>query len=248
MIRIENISKIFGGKTVLSNLSLNFESGQTHVLLGASGSGKTTLLRIIMGVLEAKSGTVWIGDSKMDPDSQRTLAQKMGYVIQDGGLFPHLTVFENVSLVAKTLKWNSEKIRSRVEALLETVGLEKTLLPLYPRQLSGGQKQRVAVMRAAFLNPEVMLLDEPLGALDPITRERLQIELKSMFSKLAKLVILVTHDISEAAFFGDTITLLYQGKVLQRGKLGTFLEKPEHPYVTEFFQAQKNLMHLDKLI
>lgn len=242
MIRIEKVSKSFGDLRILNEIDLRLADGKTHVLLGASGSGKSTLLRMVMGLTHADQGKIWIGDVEMGPSSQKSLALKIGYVLQDGGLFPHLNAQDNTSLVARTLAWPKEKISERMDELLEIVGLDRSVLARFPAQLSGGQRQRLGVMRAAFLDPQVMLLDEPLGALDPIVRSHLQKELKATFAKLKKLVLIVTHDIAEAAFFGDTVTLLHEGRVLQHGSFMDLVERPANPYVTEFMQAQRSVL------
>jgi osmoprotectant transport system ATP-binding protein len=245
MIQLENVSKSFHDKVVLRNISVDLSSMQTHVLLGESGSGKSTILKIIMGLVWPDAGRVVINGEVMQSHAQQHLAQKIGYVLQDGGLFPHLTVESNVSLIARTSNWSFDKVQSRIHELLSLVNLQPSILKQWPRQLSGGEKQRVAVMRAAFLDPPVILLDEPLGALDPLIRSSLQVELKNIFNKLNKLVVMVTHDIAEAAFFGHTITLLRHGVVLQHGSFKDLLNQPRHPYVKEFIQAQRTLHSLD---
>lgn len=242
MIRIEKVSKSFGEQRILHEIELRLADEKTHVLLGASGSGKSTLLRMVMGLIHADQGKIWVGDIEMEPTSRKNLSRRIGYVLQDGGLFPHLSAADNVALVANTLGWSKEKIAARMNELLDIVGLDRSLLSRFPGQLSGGQRQRIGVMRAAFLDPQVMLLDEPLGALDPIVRSHLQQELKTTFAKLRKLVLIVTHDIAEAAFFGDTVTLLHQGRVLQHGSFSDLVEKPAHPYVTEFIRAQRSVL------
>lgn len=241
MIEVDAVSKFYDGKCVLQDLHLVFKPGRTHVLLGESGSGKSTLLRMIMGLIYPDRGLIRIDGEAMSPLTRRPLAKKIGYVIQDGGLFPHLTIRDNISLVARALRWKPTDVEARLSELAEVVRLDSHIFDRYPLQLSGGQRQRAGLMRALFLNPEILLLDEPLGALDPIVRSQLQSELRDIFSKLHKLVLLVTHDLSEAAFFGDTVTLLCEGKVLQNGSFRDLDLHPAHPYVTEFFQAQRIL-------
>ncbi len=175
----------------------------------------------------------------MDRSHQLELAQQVGYVIQDGGLFPHLTAGENVTLAARVAKWESARVMSRLSELSSLIGLEPSLLMRYPKQLSGGQRQRVGVMRALMLDPAYLLLDEPLEALDPIARSNLQGELKRIFGILGKTVVLVTHNINEAAFFGHTVTLIHRGKIEQHGDFSDLARNPATPFITEFLNAQK---------
>jgi osmoprotectant transport system ATP-binding protein len=225
-VQLENVTKSFGDKKALDHVTLGIPSARTHVLLGSSGSGKSTIVRILIGVLQADSGQV-------------TINGDIGYVPQDGGLFPHLTARENVVLVAKTLGWSKEKIASRVEELQALVSLEPSLLARYPRELSGGQRQRVSLMRAAFLDPALLILDEPLGALDPIIRSEVQNELKTIFNSLHKTVLMVTHDIEEARFFGHELTLLREGRIVQTGSFEELRDTPADSFVTRFIQAQR---------
>jgi osmoprotectant transport system ATP-binding protein len=239
MINVNHVSKRFSGKEVLTDIHIQFKEEQTHVILGSSGCGKSTLLRILMGLTAPSTGTIEIQGEVMSPATQRAVVRKIGYVVQDGGLFPHLTAAENSTLVAKTLSWSKEKIETRLKELANLVEFECALLSRYPKELSGGQRQRVGLMRALFLNPSVLLLDEPLGALDPIVRATLQHQLKAVFNQLKKTVLIVTHDIGEAAYFGHTITLMNEGKIVQHG---TFQELAQHPataFVSEFINAQK---------
>jgi osmoprotectant transport system ATP-binding protein len=177
--------------------------------------------------------------------TQRILARKLGYVIQDGGLFPHLSAQNNITLVATTLGWGKKELQTRLQELLSLVSLGQAILGKFPHELSGGQKQRVGLMRALFLDPPLMLLDEPLGALDPINRSDLQNELKKIFNDLKKTVILVTHDMAEAAFLGDSITLFKKGHIVQHGRFEDLLESPASRYVTQFVNAQKTLSALE---
>ncbi|MCB0403992.1 MAG: ATP-binding cassette domain-containing protein [Bdellovibrionales bacterium] len=239
MISIQNVSKSFGTKKVLDGISLEFQGGRTHVLLGSSGCGKSTLLRILMGLIPSDSGVVRIGSLEVSTEKHFEVARLAGYVIQEGGLFPHLTAADNVSLVAKLRGWPTKKIEQRLETLSALVQLDTTLLRRFPKQISGGQRQRVALMRALMLDPSFLLMDEPLGALDPIIRSELQQQLKSIFRKLGKTVIIVTHDVGEAAYLGDSITLLRKGKVIQHGTFGEFNDEPKDPFVSRFINAQR---------
>ena len=168
------------------------------------------------------------------------IRRKIGYVIQEGGLFPHLTALQNISLVAEYLEWNSDKIKARIKDLTELTHFPDDALERFPLQLSGGQRQRVGLMRALMLDPEMLLMDEPLGALDPMIRADLQEELKEIFRNLGKAVLLVTHDINEAGFFADEILLMRDGKVLQQGSIKELLNNPVDDFVKKFINAQRN--------
>ena len=241
MLTLQNIYKTFEGKPVLSDVNLIVPKGATHALIGSSGSGKTTLLRITLGLIPFDKGYVKINEQALLSFSPVEWADRIGYVPQDGGLFPHISAFENVSLIAKLRGWKKQKIESRVEELRKLVGLEAQLLAQFPFELSGGQQQRVAIMRAAMMDPAVMLLDEPMAALDPLIRRSLQQELKSIFQRLDKTVLLVTHDLGEAVFLAEQITLLHEGKVIQTGMYRDLLKNPADPFVTAFINAQRTL-------
>ena len=240
MITLTEVSKSFGEKQVLHPTTIEFDKSQTAVLLGTSGCGKSTLLRLMIGLIAPNQGTIKIDGTQLTPNNVETIRHRIGYMIQDGGLFPHLTVAGNVGLLARHLGWKQEKIDSRLKELLELVHLTSDTLDRYPRQISGGQRQRVALMRALFLDPDVLLLDEPMGALDPIIRAGLQSELRDIFRSLGKTVILVTHDIGEAAFLGDRISILSAGRILQTGTFDDLLHRPVDPFVTDFINAQRS--------
>lgn len=244
-IILKEITKKFGQKTILKSVNLHLEEGKTHVLLGSSGCGKSTLMRIISGVIQPDEGEVWLNQQLMTPSTQRSLVRQIGYVVQEGGLFPHLTSEENVRILAKTFGFSAEQTNEKLNQLAELVGLSKAVLSRYPKELSGGQRQRVSIMRACFHDPAIMLLDEPLGALDPIIRAELQSELKRIFKQLRKTVVLVTHDIGEAAYFGDTVTLFRQGKIVQHGAFVDLLNQPKEEFVTQFINAQKTLHDME---
>lgn len=245
MIHVENVSKSYRGKQVLAPVTLTVEAGDTHVLVGQSGSGKSTLLRLIMGLIPPDQGTVRINGETLTVDNARRLRHSIGYVIQDGGLFPHLTGAENVTLLARHLGWDAKRVGIRLDELAELVHFPKDGLERYPLQLSGGQRQRVGVMRALMLDPPVLLMDEPLGALDPLIRARLQSDLKEIFERLRKTVVIVTHDISEAAYLGDRISVMRDGHILQTGTLAELLHTPADPYVSEFISAQRPRVGLE---
>jgi osmoprotectant transport system ATP-binding protein len=239
MIRIQNVSKSYGSRSVLKEVSYDFMPGRTYAVLGSSGSGKSTLLRIILGLVQPDSGNVWIGDLPMSTRSRPELVRNLGYVIQEGGLFPHLTCRENISLVARILKWPKEKTRARVRELCQLIELQEAALDRYPRELSGGQRQRVGLARALILDPPILILDEPLGALDPLIRSSLQKQLRELFRNLNKTVLIVTHDLAEAAYLGDNIVLLNEGHIAQSGSFSDLEAKPNSSFVTEFINAQR---------
>ncbi len=239
MIALENVSKRYSQSVALAPLSFAFRPQATSVLIGPSGCGKSTVLRMLAGLVLPDSGRVIVNDVELTNANLSGLRQQMGYVIQDGGLFPHLTARDNVTLLARHLRRDNDSINQRLTQLSDLVRLPSALLERYPRQLSGGQRQRVALMRALMLDPPLLLLDEPLGALDPITRYALQGELKSIFSQLKKTVVLVTHDLHEAAYFADQIVLMRDGQVIQTGAIDDFQKRPVVPFVTEFVTAQR---------
>jgi len=247
MIVLSQVCKQFQDRPVLREVSLTLPGAQTHVLLGASGCGKTTLLRLIAGTIAPDSGTVAIDRTPVVVADPCPLAMRVGYMTQEGGLFPHLTAKQNVTLMAQVRGVPHTEQQERLTELSTLVGLGKDLLSRYPSQLSGGQRQRVALIRALFQKPQYLLLDEPMAALDPIMRRELQTTLKEIFGMLQTTVILVTHDVGEAAFFGDSITLLHQGLVLQHGRFSDLVRSPHHPHVTEFLQAQRPVPQLGVL-
>jgi osmoprotectant transport system ATP-binding protein len=240
-IVLEAVRKSYGSRVALEVSRLEVAAHTCLALIGPSGCGKSTLLRLVVGLLAPDTGRILVGGTPMEPATRRGLRLRMGYVIQEGGLFPHLTAAENVAVVARDQGWDGNRIRSRLADLAELVRLEPELLDRYPAQLSGGQRQRVGLMRALMLDPDVLLMDEPLGALDPMVRSRLQEDLRAAFARLAKTVLLVTHDMAEAAFLGDELVLLRDGRIVQRGHARDLLERPAEPFVTEFVRAQRPL-------
>ncbi|MFQ5504452.1 MAG: ATP-binding cassette domain-containing protein [Planctomycetota bacterium] len=238
MFELLGVTKDFGATQVLASITLRTEACATTVLIGPSGCGKSTLLRLMIGLVLPDRGELRFADQKLDPARILRLRQRMGYVIQDGGLFPHLTAEKNVSLMARHLGWDTLRISRRLEELCELTHFPGDGLDRFPVQLSGGQCQRVSLMRALMLDPDVLLLDEPLGALDPMIRAELQQDLKAIFQKLQKTVVLVTHDIGEAAFFGDTCILLRGGRIVQQGSFSSLYREPSEPFVTTFIRAQ----------
>ncbi len=241
-IQLQNIYKGFGETGLFSNLSLNIEEGKTTVLIGPSGCGKSTLIRLITGLIKAEQGSILFDNQKLKESNYISVRRKIGYVIQDGGLFPHLTGFQNVSLIADFIGWDKNKIKKRVQELSSLTKFPEDGLDRYPAELSGGQKQRISLMRALMLDPQFLLLDEPLGALDPLIRFDLQEDLKDIFKNLNKTVLLVTHDLNEAVFFGDNIILMKDGKIIQQGMIDDFINSPADEFVTRFIRAQRSGM------
>ena len=239
MITLQDVSKTIGSALALQKTSMTLESGRTTVVIGPSGCGKTTLLRLLLGLTAPDTGEVRLFGERITPANAEALRHRIGYVIQDGGLFPHLTALRNVTLLARHLGRGEKDANHRCAQLADLVGLQPEMLTRYPRQLSGGQRQRVALMRALMLDPPVLLMDEPLGALDPMIRHALQQELKQLFVHLRKTVVMVTHDMQEAAHFADEIVLMDRGRVVQRGTLEQLLTQPAAPFVTEFVRAQR---------
>jgi osmoprotectant transport system ATP-binding protein len=212
--------------------------GGVNVLLGPSGSGKSTLLRLVTGLARPTSGEVRLWGQVVTPDSIGALRRRLGYMIQEGGLFPHLTARANVTLAARYFGWDERRIASRFEELLALTHFPPDGMERYPAELSGGQRQRVSLMRALMPGPELLLLDEPLGALDPMIRAELRTELREIFRALGQTVVLVTHDLAEAEFFADRVVLLRDGRVVQEGRLQDLVERPADPFVTRFISAQ----------
>ncbi len=253
MLELTQIAKQFNGSVALHALDLNFAHNTTTVLIGPSGCGKSTLLRMIAGLVQPDSGSIRFEGEPLTRDNINDLRHRMGYVIQEGGLFPHLTVQGNVTLMARYLKWPVARIDARLQELAQLVRLTPDMFTRYPAELSGGQRQRVSLMRALMLDPDVLLLDEPLGALDPMIRYELQQELRDIFKQIDKTVVMVTHDIAEAAFFADkladSIVLLREGRVVQQGSLRDLVQSPAEPFVGQFMTAQREpLEHLQKVL
>jgi len=238
-IELESVEKRYDGVAALHVPRLTVGARTTLSVVGPSGCGKSTLLRLVIGLLTPDHGKVSIAGIPMRPDTRPGLLPRMGYVIQEGGLFPHLTAAGNVTLAAEERGWPRERREARVAELLELTQMPRELLARYPAQLSGGQRQRVALMRALMLDPEVVLLDEPLAALDPLIRSDLQRDLRRAFDRLGKTVLFVTHDVAEAATVGDEIALMRAGHILQRGTLRDLAERPADPFVTRFLGAQR---------
>jgi osmoprotectant transport system ATP-binding protein len=238
---LQDVTCTFDDVRALDEVSVAFPRGQTSVLIGSSGSGKSTLLRLLIGLEWPASGLVFCDGEPLQRDALPQVRRRFGYVIQEGGLFPHLTVLGNLALLPRHLGWNASRVQERARELAALAHLHEDLLGRFPAELSGGQRQRVALMRALMLDPPTLLLDEPLGALDPLVRHGLQDELREIFVRLGKTVIMVTHDMAEAAFFSDRLVLMRRGRIVQDGSLGDFQRAPADAFVREFLAAHRNL-------
>jgi osmoprotectant transport system ATP-binding protein len=241
MIKLRSVSRTFGTTVALHETNLDVSAGKTTVLIGPSGCGKSTILRLIIGLLEPTSGTIEIDGDRVTPTNILSLRRRIGYMIQEGGLFAHLTARQNVLLMANHLKQPVERMETRLLELCELTHLPESALQRYPVELSGGQRQRVSLMRALMLKPSVLLLDEPFGALDPMVRARLQDELKEIFRRLQQTIVMVTHDMAEAGFFADRIVLLNEGRIVQFGTLDDLRTRPATEFVREFLRAQRGV-------
>ena len=242
LVNLVDVSKHYAGATALHSTNLSVERGKTTVLIGPSGCGKSTLLRLIIRLIEPDSGSIEFDDEPITSDIIGTLRRRIGYVIQEGGLFPHLTARANVLLMARHIGKPEDKMQNRLAELCELTRFSVNLLSRYPVELSGGQRQRVGLMRALMLSPQLLLLDEPLGALDPLVRAALQKDLKEIFVRLQQTALFVTHDLAEAIYFGDEIVLLKEGRVVQKGSITDLREKPADPFVSEFINAQRGVL------
>jgi osmoprotectant transport system ATP-binding protein len=242
MLQLCGVSKRFGSIEALHPTDLTIRTGATTVLIGPSGCGKSTLLRLMNGLIWPDNGVVSFECVALAPSNVLAIRRRMGYVLQDGGLFPHLTVRGNATLMARYLGWSRARCKKRLGELVELTRFPGDALDRYPAQLSGGQRQRVSLMRGLMLDPDVLLLDEPLGALDPLFRSELQADLRQIFASLRKTVVLVTHDLAEAGYLGDEIVLLREGRILQTGKLKDLLDRPADAFVTRFIRAQRQVI------
>ncbi|MEK5102981.1 betaine/proline/choline family ABC transporter ATP-binding protein [Cytobacillus sp. FSL M8-0252] len=255
MLKFEHVSKKYkGGKTAVSNLNLEFKKGEFIVFIGPSGCGKTTTMKMINRLIEPTEGKIFINDEDIMEKDPVKLRREIGYVIQQIGLFPHMTIQENISLVLKLLKWPEEKRKSRAEELLSLVDMTPDYLERYPHELSGGQQQRIGVLRALAADQPLILMDEPFGALDPITRDALQDEFKNLQKKLDKTIVFVTHDMDEALKLADRIVILRDGQLVQCGTPDEILREPADEFVEEFIgkerlvQAKPNITTVEQIM
>jgi len=247
MIALEALTKRYGpGPPAVDSLSLEVVTGEVCALIGPSGSGKSTTLRMINRLIEPTSGKIWLDGEDVTTMPAVELRRRMGYVIQQVGLFPHLNVADNVATVPRLLGWDKARVRARVFELLELVGLDpRTYARRWPHELSGGQRQRVGVARALGADPPLLLMDEPFGAIDPITRYRLQSEFLDLQHRVRKTVVLVTHDLEEAVRLADRIALLREGGHLEQyATPGEILGRPASPFVADFVGGDRSLRRL----
>lgn len=238
MIHLHQAGKTFGPTVALHPTDLKIPEHKTTVLLGPSGSGKSTILRIISGLIEPTTGWVEINGKRLTRYTLLQFRRRMGYVIQSGDLFPHLTARQNILLVARELGIPSAELKPRLDELCRLTKVAPALLDHYPVELSGGEQRRVSLIRALMLKPDILLLDEPMGALDPLVRAGLIADLKALFERTDTTVVLVTHDLVEAARLADFVVLLKSGRIVQQGAFAEFSMCPAESFVKEFFDAQ----------
>ncbi|MGM9928032.1 MAG: ABC transporter ATP-binding protein [Bacillus sp. (in: firmicutes)] len=255
MLKFENVSKIYsGGKKAVNHLNFEIKKGEFVCMIGPSGCGKTTTMKMINRLIRPSEGKIYINGKDIMKDDVVELRRSIGYVIQQIGLFPHMTIQENIELVPRLLKWPVSKREARAEELLELVDMPAEFLDRYPFELSGGQQQRIGVLRALAAEPPLILMDEPFGALDPITREVLQAELKNLQKSLGKTIIFVTHDIDEALKLADTIFLMRDGEIVQKGSPADILLHPANEFVEDFIgkerllQAKQNIQTVGQIM
>ncbi|GGB91415.1 ABC transporter ATP-binding protein [Marinobacterium zhoushanense] len=245
MIELQGLTRVFGERTAVDNLNLRVESGQICALIGTSGCGKSTTLKMINRLIEPTSGTVLINGEDIRDQQPELLRRRIGYAIQGVGLFPHRTVYDNIATVPRLLNWPAKQIDQRVHELLDLLKMDfDTFAYQYPHRLSGGEQQRIGVARALAARPELMLMDEPFGALDPLTRERLQGELKQIQRMLGITTILVTHDIEEAIRLADQIAVMDGGKLLQVASPAELLRNPREGFVSQLVGGEERALRL----
>lgn len=248
MIRLEHVTKVYGDTVAVDDLSLEVNQGEVCVLIGPSGCGKTSTLRMVNRLIEPTSGRILVNGKDIREIKPERLRQSIGYAIQSVGLFPHLTVGANIATVPELLHWEKARIARRVEELLALVGLNpREYIHKYPSQLSGGEAQRIGVARALAADPPILLMDEPFGAVDPLTRERLQAQFSSIQQELKKTVILVTHDLDEAIRLADRIAVMSAGKLVQYDTPEAILSKPASKFVHDFVGADRALKRLSRI-
>jgi osmoprotectant transport system ATP-binding protein len=239
MIKVEHLSKHFGKIKAVDDISFEVQEHENLILLGISGCGKTTTLKMINRLIEPDGGKIFINGENILDQSPEILRRGIGYVLQNNGLFPHYTVSENIAIVPQLLKWDSNRIEKRIAELIEKLHLSKDQLKAYPSELSGGQQQRVGLARALVADPAVLLMDEPFGSLDNVTRSKIHAEFKALDELKRKTIIMVTHDVQEAFELGDRICLMDKGKIVQNGTPAELLFEPVNNFVRDFLKEQR---------
>ena len=249
LIKFTNICKLYGNNAVVDQLNLEVNPGELVTLIGASGCGKTTTLKMVNRIIEPSSGQIYVNGENILHQDPVELRRGIGYVIQQIGLFPNMTIAENIAVVGKLLHWSKARMAERAEELLRMVDMEPAVyMNRYPKELSGGQQQRIGVLRALAADPAIILMDEPFGALDPITREQLQNEFKSIQTKLHKTILFVTHDMDEAMKMADNIVLMRDGKIVQAASPDEMLRNPADEYVVSFIGMSRSLRSPDEVL
>ena len=240
MLAFENVTKSFGGRPAVDDVTLQVPAGRTTALIGSSGCGKSTLMRMLVGLETPDRGTVSVHGIEVGPSTLSEIRSRIGYVIQEGGLFPHLTARENVALAVQPHGWPPDRIEQRLTTLVALTHFPPDGLDRYPGELSGGQRQRVSLMRGLLADPEALLLDEPFGALDPMVRFELQREFRDIVRSTGKTALIVTHDLAEAGYLGDEVALMDQGRVVQHGPFRELVDAPASDFVKRFIEAQRS--------
>lgn len=244
MIELQNVTKRFANKVAVKNLNMEIIDGEITMLIGPSGCGKTTTLRMINRLIESTEGDILINKKSIRDMNPVELRRGIGYVIQEIGLFPHMNVFDNIAIVPRLVKWEEKKIKQRVEELLDMVTLDSSYIYKYPLQLSGGERQRIALARALAADPDILLMDEPFGAIDPINRDRLHDSFIEIQEKIKKTIVFVTHDINEAIKLGDKIAILRNGELVQHDNVHNILYNPENSFVERLLGHDRNIKAL----
>jgi len=248
MISVKKLIKKFGSAVAVNGISFDVQEGENLILLGTSGCGKTTTLRMINRLIEPDEGTVYINGADIRDSEPEILRRGIGYVLQNHGLFPHYTVAENIAIVPRLLKWNKEEIRKRADELFGKLNLDPSLAGQYPAALSGGQQQRVGLARSLMVNPPVLLMDEPFGALDNVTRTAIRKEFGQLDELVKKTIVMVTHDVQEAFEMGDRICLMDKGEIRQIGTPAELLFNPANEFVSTFFEEQRLQLELKSVV
>lgn len=244
MIKVEHLSKHYGQAKAVNDISFEVAEGENLVLLGTSGCGKTTTLKMLNRLIEPTSGRIWINGQDIINQSPDILRRGIGYVLQNTGLFPHFTIAENIAVVPGLLKWDKQRIRNRTHELVQKLHLPNDVLQKYPHELSGGQQQRIGLARALIADAPVLLMDEPFGALDNITRAKIQDDFKTLDELQRKTIVMVTHDVQEAFELGDQIAIMDKGQIVQQGTPAELLFKPASQFVSDFLQSQRLQLEL----